>query len=745
MAMRNSNEHAVTSPHKWRFFRSGGFDQVSLETAADFAALAQLDQKLWAALSCPVQGLEFDSRTLQLLDIQQDNRIRAPEIIAAVQWMCAVLKNPEDLKKGASELPLAAINDVTVEGKQMLAAAQHVLRGLNKNDATAISIEDTRDISHIFANTQFNGDGIVPPSATDDASLRQVMTDVVDCGGGHMDRSGAPGVSQASLNNFYQALADYSAWYAEGEQQSAALLPLGAVTNDAADAWRAVRLKVDDYFTRCRLASFDARAAAHLNRDEKEYEQLATKQFSATAQEVADFPLAQVAANKPLPLTDKVNPAWHDAVAKLRVYAVQPFFGERETLTAEEWSALGNAFAAHEVWYDRKAGASVERLGIRRVRELLRGEHKSAIEELIQRDQALAGEANGVASVERLVRYYRDLYTLLNNFVSLRDFYTRRNKAIFQAGTLYIDGRACELCVRVDDMAKHGALASLSGTYLLYCQCARHDTKETMTIVAAVTGGDSDNLMLGRNGVFYDRKGVDWDATVIKIIEHPISIRQAFWAPYKRVARMVTEQLEKFAASRDKAVTDQAATGIATTAQKVEAGKAPAAPFDVGKFAGIFAAIGLAIGAIGTALASVVTGVMGLKFWQLPLAFGGLILAISGPSMLMAALKLRERNLAPILDASGWAVNTRAKINLLFGSALTSVARLPEGSVRAVDDPFAEKRTPWKTYTFLVLLLFAVAGLWQQGFIKKWYGQYWAQRGHVVVPQTVPGTNPPGQ
>ena len=55
-----------------------------------------------------------------------------------------------------------------------------------------------------------------------------------------------------------------------------------------------------------------------------------------------------------------------------------------------------------------------------------------------------------------------------------------------------------------------------------------------MTIAAAFTAGDSDNLMVGRNGVFYDRKGRDWDATIVKIVEHPISIRQAFWLPYKQ-------------------------------------------------------------------------------------------------------------------------------------------------------------------------------------------------------------------
>ena len=62
---------------------------------------------------------------------------------------------------------------------------------------------------------------------------------------------------------------------------------------------------------------------------------------------------------------------------------------------------------------------------------------------------------------------------------------------------------------------------------------------EKQTIVAAVTGGQVDNLMVGRNGVFYDRQGNDWDATITRIVENPISVREAFFAPYKRFVRLI--------------------------------------------------------------------------------------------------------------------------------------------------------------------------------------------------------------
>src|SRR5881296_329921 len=148
--------------HTWKFFRAGGFDQVRLHSAADLAALDQLDQKLWVALACPTTGLEFDTRTLALIDSDNDGRIRVPELIAAAKWVCGLLKNPDDLLKSSPSLPLAAINDSDPQGKQLLASARHILATLGRKEDTAITIEDTADTARLFAQTHFNGDGIVP-------------------------------------------------------------------------------------------------------------------------------------------------------------------------------------------------------------------------------------------------------------------------------------------------------------------------------------------------------------------------------------------------------------------------------------------------------------------------------------------------------------------------------------------------------------------------------------------------------
>jgi hypothetical protein len=254
----------------------------------------------------------------------------------------------------------------------------------------------------------------------------------------------------------------------------------------------------------------------------------------------------------------------------------------------------------------------------------------------------------------------------------------------------------------------------LAGAYLAYCDCTRKSTNEKLQIVAAFTDGDSDNLMVGRNGVFYDRKGRDWDATISKIVDNPISLRQAFWAPYKKIVRTVEEQIAKRAAAADAATTDQL-SAAATQMANLDKPTPGAKPSELRKLdVGVVAALGVAVGAIGGALASLATGIMRLDAWQIPLVFVGLILMVSVPSVLIAFLKLRKRNLGPILDANGWAVNSRARINVPFGGSLTHVAVLPPGSHRDLVDPFAEKKRPWRLYLLLVLILIAVFG-WALG------------------------------
>lgn len=681
-------------PHPWRFARLGGFDQPMLRNGADLARLAELDLKLWVVLGCPTRGLAMDHHTLDLLDAEKDGQIRAPEVIAAAHWVHSLLKDPDSLFPSLPSLSLDAIKTSNPVGARIREAAARILEMLGKQGAGAIAPGDTASMVKTFCQNPLNGDGVVLPTSTGEPALSRLIQEILDTVGGVPDRSGAPGVSAERLDQFKTLAAEYSDWVAIAEAQAEAIQPLGAKTGEALAKTRSLKPKIDDYFARCRLAAYDPRAAAWMNKSEADLASLGSGQLSEKAAEAAEFPLALVAADRPLPLLSGVNPAWAAQLRQFRDTVAIPLLGKTlSDLTEADWAAIQERLLPHQNWLAAKKGAAVESLGVERVRAILNENRFRDVRSIIDLDLSRAGEYATLAEVDKLVFLGRDLVPLLNNFVSFNHFYSLKEKAIFQFGTLYIDGRACDLCLKVDDAAKHSAMAALGKTYLLYCDCARRSSNERMTICAAMTNGDSQRLMVGRNGVFYDRQGRDWDATVVKIVENPISIRQAIWSPYKRVAKLVGDQIEKFASSRDKEVESRMSTSIATTATQVEGGKNPAtqtAGPNVANMVGVLAGVGLAIGAIGGAVASLSSSFFGLKWWQMPLAILGAMLLVSGPSVLLAWLKLRQRNLAPMLDANGWAVNGRAMITIPFGARLTAIGALPPHSTLCLNDPFSQ-------------------------------------------------------
>ena len=341
---------------------------------------------------------------------------------------------------------------------------------------------------------------------------------------------------------------------------------------------------------------------------------------------------------------------------------------------------------------------------------------------------ALANAKAQYQPLEKLLLLCRDFVTLLRNFVSFQDFYAHRSKAllgrgadnespwaIFQAGTLVIDQRACNLCLKVNDMAKHNTQAPDSGMFLIYCNCKHHATGQTMQIVAAMTVGDIRNLKVGKNALFYDRQGRDWEAEVVKIIDNPISIGQAFWSPYRKLGDWVSGLITKSAAEKENKSFAELTSKLQSTPKTTDKAAAPA-PFDIAKFAGIFAAIGMAVGYIGSFLTSLATGVKSIAttaWWALPVAIISLLLVVSGPSMVLAWMKLRKRNLAPLLNANGWAINADAIVNVLFGNTLTEKAQFP---IVKLHDPHAKskkltKGNKWAIAIAAILIIIAAAAL----------------------------------
>lgn len=545
------------SKHTWKYANIGGNTRVVIKDGKDIQHLAELDEKLWAVLACPVSGLELPEESLRCIDMDKDNKIHVKEVVETAQWLCSVLHKPDVLLTGTPSLQLTDIKDESLQ-----------------TIATPLAV-----------------DGVITLKAVK-AAIGAVVV----------------------------------------EQQP---LPEAPYTAEVTAAYKACKEAYSQYYTTARLQAL--------------------------------------------------------GLATLPADAVVP------GLTEEAFAEMGKKIADYEAG---KAAAEAANAS------------------------ALAAAQAQYRPLEKLLLLCRDFCTLLRNFVSFQDFYAKRGKAllgrgaddespwaIFQAGTLVIDQRACNLCMKVSDMAKHNTQAADSGMFLIYCNCKHHATGQTMQIVAAMTVGDIRHLKVGKNALFYDRQGRDWEAEVVKIIDNPISIGQAFWSPYRKLGDWVSGLITKSAAEKEKKSFADMTAKLQTTPAAPAAAQQPAqpAPFDIAKFAGIFAAIGMAVGYIGSFFTSIALGLKDLGWWGW-LVIPGLLLVISGPSMILAWMKLRKRNLAPLLNANGWAINADAIVNVLFGNTLTEQAQYP---IMKLKDPFAKKGlskgSKWSIAIAAIVLGIAIA------------------------------------
>jgi len=649
------------------FKNYGGSYQLRIQDVQDLEKVRDLDETHWAATSVPIESLNCDRVLASYVDTDKNGRIRTDEVKAALVWLFRFLANRSRLSESTDVLRLSDIDTSHPEGEKLRSVAKFILSNLNAPDAKEISLVQVRDIQSIMSNAANNGDGIISPEGISDSDIAQFITAVMQTVGSVSDASGKPGVSQEQLNAFVNEAESYLAWKAEGEisegKNTPEVMPWGSDTPQAYELIVGLEEKIEQYFAQCAMVGFDERAAAEMRLHQKELEEIDFTDKSMMEDRVRNAPLAVPSPEGSLDLDAKINPFYAECLFNLKEKVLKRILGKPvKKLTQEQWGNVKNIFAAYRVWLKNKKGAKVENLGEDKLRAYLDGPYKARVSELIAEDLAVADDLNQTHNLEKLILYQKWLMELVNNFVCFSNLYDPQSRALFEMGTLVIDGRQITFTMKVQDRQAHKKIAEKSFMYLLYMEVTgRREEDIKFDIVAVVTSGTAGRLRIGKRGIFFSIDGKEWDAQIVDIVENPISPWESVKAPFQQINGFIKKQIDKFTKSRQ---------------TKMEA--SIAAPSASGMTRDLLLGGGIAIAALGSSLAYITKALSQVTPIQISVTLAGLATFILLPGMIMGFLKIRKRDMSVLLEALGWAVNVHMRLNNSLGKLFTHTPHLPK-------------------------------------------------------------------
>ena len=705
-----------------RFRNFGGIHQFVVADEEDLARIDDLDPARWAATSAPLADLHCDGAFLGYLDPEGTGRLRVSQLVTARSWLFERLAKRAHLRQRSDVLHLEDLDGGSEGATKIRAAAERVQEELKLAERGKLSLAEVRAFLAAYRTKLANGDGVVPPETVPEPEVAGLIKDVIATTGGAQDLSRSDGVGTVELDRFLERGRAWLDWH----RRAAASQPWGAETAAAVALIDALDGKIEGYFWHCDLLRQEAQSAERLRLGDDEWKALRAKDEQAIQQYLAGSPLAPPTAEGRLALDQPANPVYRDQLEALKVQVLARALPGGRHLDRAAWRQVKAIFDGYRAWQKDRPGEPWDALGEAKVQGYLDGPLVPRLRHFIALDLAAAPDLEQVAHLEKLILYQRWLLELVNNFVNFSSIYHPDQTALIEMGSLVIDGKRLDFCLKVADRGSHRPLAAESLIYLVYAKIlAKDGAAPAYEIIAPVTAGERGRLRPGKRGLFIDLESKEWDAVITEIVEQPISVKEAAVAPFRRAAQLISKKIEDLVAARqaaqekglleraDKGV-DAAQKGVEQTAKQVAEAraaeeKAAGAPKGEGVNVNTLILGGsIALAGIGAALASLF-GV--LRSWQGWAAIAGVVLSVMAVSGLLGWLKLRRRDMSLLLEASGWAVNAHMKVNRRIGRVFTFTPALPKDSRIERVDVLAtdEDKGGAGRFLFIVLLLAAVA------------------------------------
>lgn len=703
------------------FQKLGGKYQLLIDKPEDLKFVTELDEAHWIATGAPVDSFTCDKKFLQYLDSDNNGRIRTDELKCALKWLFSVLNDISVLEEKTPVLNIDLINTENEIGNQIKSAAKRILVNLKADDKEIITLEQARSNQEILSSGKCNGDGVIPLDSLTNEKNSKLVSDIMATVGSVNDASGKKGINAELLDKFLAEAKAYIEWYDRGslkkDEKSTPVMIRGNETVPAYNAIKAVRSKIDEYFTYCKMLRIDGVIEQRFHPNEKLINELDMNNPEAMNSYINSAPLAKPENSLILKFDATINPAFEKEIQNFKKSVLKK--SNQKQLSLQEWEDIKTEFANFAEWDNGKQGTAVEKLGIDLLREYATGKQAKKIRPLLDEDLAVANEIKQIANVEKLILFKQLILDFANDFVSMARLFDPALESMIQVGTLVLDGRNFDLNVKVKDREAHKKVAIRSNICVMYITISSQEGENTKKIDLAtgVTSGTITHLYIGKKGVFFTPEGKEWDAEVVDFIQQPVSITEALGMPFVKLGEFLKKQIEKFTSTSYSKV--EKGLGESITSVESNLANNTKKPSNKTSWTGPLMLLGGGIGiaGVGSAFASVTKALKAVSFMQVFLFFVLIISIIALPIVIAAIFKLRRRNLGMFLESSGFAMNSPLRLTHKMGLLFTRTPALPENSSKLYFDKtsillknanFEKRGIKFKIFITIIVLFAAI-------------------------------------
>ncbi len=675
---------ALTNAKTYRFQRFGKAYHLKIESATDLFNIADLDEAFWVATTAPIATINADAVFLRSLDSDRDGRVRAAELIDAIRWLFEILENTDGVNQGSTFISLADVSSASEDGRKIQATINKILQEKTLESGTDVSLQDVRRIIEREKETEFTEAGIILPKTVSEPKIKKFISDILATVGGVVHPSGKKGIDSKHLEKFLEEVRAYLNWITQTElpdDRESRISPHEEASARAYKLFSTLAPKIDHYFALCDAAHLDPDIVNLVKANELQLKEIDYTDTQAVITFLRDAPLALPRADQVLDFKNTINPYYAETVENFRTEALPQIFQNiPDALSKADWQIFKQELGPYHQWFDSRPDVSVGKLGNVLLREYLDDPtYAQEVRKLIEDSQKSAFVIDNLRLLEKLILFQANLLEFANSFVSFPHLYHPTERALFEMGTLVMDGRHFTLCVKVPDRAQHAQFSNASNMFVLYLEVIEA-AKKLYEIAVPVTSGGKGNIQENKWGIFKHINGREYHARVVQIVENPISFSEAVAAPFNRLGHAISAKLEE--------MSTKASENLDTTGSKAvtELTKLPEKPIVASATSpekpsgGMVAGGGIAIAAIGSSMAFITKTLAGLSWMAILGSLLVILMAVLIPTAIVAFLKLRKRDLSSILEGASWGTNTRMRLTLDQAKTFTHQPGFPPGS-----------------------------------------------------------------